>query len=71
MATVEFHKELLPEDPSNRPCTIIGKAEYIKKIGYGNVSKFLEPRVNEEVFVAYLGLCLFVTCFMFARRRGI
>eukprot|EP00731_Ephydatia_muelleri_P026051 Em0018g151a len=50
MATVEFHKELLPEDPSNRPCTIIGKAEYIKKIGYGNVSKFLEPRVNEETW---------------------
>ena len=50
MATVEFHKELLPEDPINRPCTIIGKTEYIKKLSYCTVSMFLEPRVNLQTW---------------------
>ena len=56
MATVEFHKELLPEDPINRPCTIIGKTEYIKKLSYCTVSMFLEPRVNLQVIICCVSL---------------
>ena len=56
MATVEFLKELPSEDPNNRPCTIVGKTEYIKKISYESVSKFLEPRVNGEVCILSAGL---------------
>ena len=49
MATVEFFKDLPPEDPKNRPCTIVGKAEYIKRISYESVVKFLGSRVDDEV----------------------
>ena len=38
-----------PDDLQRRPCRVIGKLPNIKNVKYDEISKFLAPRVSEEV----------------------
>ncbi len=49
MAEITFSKGLAPSDPEQRPCTIVGKPENLKKVPFAAVSALLAPRVTEQV----------------------
>lgn len=55
MAEIVFCKAVAPADPNERPCTIVGKPDSLKKVPFDAVSPFLAPRCTEETWKAAIG----------------
>lgn len=47
---VEFKVEVPSGDPSQRPCTILGKKTNLQAVSYDKVSPYFGDKVTEEVY---------------------
>ena len=56
-ATVEVLESVLPEDPSSRPCTVLGKKCNLKSLDFEKVKPFFGDKVTKEVRMCVCAVC--------------
>ena len=61
---VEFLEKVPSGDPSERPCTILGKKTNLQSVPFEKVSSYLGSKVTEEVYIfsTSSGITFFSLC---------